>query len=91
MTKENTPKVKESVAASKIPLSEALAAFMGSPSASRPDVTKAIWLRIKSYNLQDPKNKSLVNPDDVLSTILGKDPIHINKIFGALNIHYIKI
>jgi chromatin remodeling complex protein RSC6 len=43
-----------------IPLSAALGAFMGTPTASRTAVTKALWAHIKERGLQNPADKRMI-------------------------------
>lgn len=57
----------------KCKLSEECAAWMGSPTASRPEITKYMWTYVKQRELQDPSNKSIILSDDVLKRLTGED------------------
>lgn len=71
-------------------LSHDLADFMGKDKAKRTDVIKALWAYIKKNDLQDPDEKRMILPDDVLSPILGKKPINMLKMGSAISKHIIK-
>lgn len=69
-------------------ISSELAEIVGSSSLSRPEVVKKVWEYIKSHNLQDPKNKRLIQPDENLSKVFGsKEPVDMMKLSGILNKH----
>ena len=48
-----------------------LAAVVGSSAMPRTEVTKKIWGYIKRNNLQDKKNKRMINADDKLKPVFG--------------------
>jgi upstream activation factor subunit UAF30 len=48
-----------------------LAAIVGSKSMPRTEITKRVWNYIKDNNLQDAKNKRLINADTKLKPIFG--------------------
>lgn len=73
---------------SAVPLSPELAAIVGADSMARTEVTKKLWDYIKSKNLQDPKDKRKIVPDAKLAKVLGKEPISMFKLSGALNKHF---
>jgi chromatin remodeling complex protein RSC6 len=54
-------------------LSPEMAAFMGSPSASRPEVTKAFWAYVRQHDLQDPANKQFIISDNMLHSLTGQE------------------
>lgn len=69
-------------------LSEELAAVTGlKKDASRPEVTKAIWVYIKKHKLQDPKNKRLIRPDKALAKVIGKEPVDMMQLARVLAPH----
>ena len=69
-------------------LSAELAAVVGAPEMSRADVLKKLWDYIKSNNLQDAKNKRLINPDAALAKLFGGDaPIDMMKLAGIVGKH----
>jgi len=65
-TKETTSKFMKPMNTSK-----ELAAVIGEGAMPRTEVTKKLWEYIKKNNLQDPKNKRNINPDDKLSKVFG--------------------
>jgi chromatin remodeling complex protein RSC6 len=48
-----------------------LAAIVGNKSMPRTEITKRIWSYIKDNNLQDVKNKRLINADAKLKPVFG--------------------
>ncbi len=68
-------------------LSAELQAIVGSEPLSRPQITKQLWAYIKENNLQDPNNKTMINPDEKLAKVLGSEQIHMMKIAGMLSPH----
>ncbi|KPK33737.1 MAG: DNA topoisomerase I [Chlamydiae bacterium SM23_39] len=72
-------------------ISEELEAIIKEKEATRSDVLKKIWSYIKSKNLQNPKNKREIIPDEKLSKIIGKEPIDMMKLSKALSKHMKKI
>ena len=68
-------------------LSPELAVIIGAKKATRPMVMKKIWVYIKARKLQDAKNRRMINPDAKLGEVLGKRPINMLKMAGALNKH----
>ncbi|GAA6026580.1 hypothetical protein JCM8202_005751 [Rhodotorula sphaerocarpa] len=57
-------------------LSEDLADICGVQVLSRPGVTKALWVYIKANELQNPKKKTEILPDDKLKKILPFERIN---------------
>lgn len=48
-----------------------LAAVVGNKPMPRTEVVKKLWAYIKKNNLQDPKQKRMINADDKLKPIFG--------------------
>jgi chromatin remodeling complex protein RSC6 len=48
-----------------------LAPVVGASPMPRTEVTKKLWQYIKKNNLQDPKNRRMINADDKLKPIFG--------------------
>ena len=48
-----------------------LAPVVGANPMPRTEVTKKLWQYIKKNNLQDPKNRRMINADDKLKPIFG--------------------
>jgi upstream activation factor subunit UAF30 len=51
--------------------SATLSAVIGSNAMPRTEVTKKIWGYIKRNNLQDKKNRRMINADDKLKPVFG--------------------
>jgi upstream activation factor subunit UAF30 len=51
--------------------SEALAEVVGSKPIPRTEVTKKLWAYIKKNDLQDKKNKRMINADATLKPVFG--------------------
>ena len=51
--------------------SAALSEVVGSKPLPRTELTKKLWQYIKKNNLQDPKNRRMINADDRLKPIFG--------------------
>lgn len=74
----------------KAPLtpSAELAAVIGSQPVPRTEMTKKIWDYIKEHNLQDAKNKRLINADEKLKKVFnGKDQISMFELAKEMNQH----
>jgi upstream activation factor subunit UAF30 len=50
---------------------DALAAVVGSGGMPRTEITKKLWAYIKRNNLQDSKNKRMINADDKLGRVFN--------------------
>lgn len=74
----------------KLELSEEMADFMNTGTASRMDITKKIWAHIKKHGLQGEKDRRIIHPDDVLEPILGSKPISMLKIATKISDHVFK-
>ena len=48
-----------------------LGAVIGAGPMPRTEVTKKIWVYIKKNNLQDKKNRRMINADAPLKTVFG--------------------
>lgn len=48
-----------------------LAAVVGSQPQPRTEITKRVWAYIKKNNLQDPKERRMINADDKLRRVFG--------------------
>lgn len=51
--------------------SAALAAVVGNKPLPRTEITKKLWAYIKKHDLQDPKERRMINADDNLKPIFG--------------------
>ena len=50
---------------------ESLAAVVGAAPLPRTELTKKLWIYIKRNNLQDSKNRRMINADDKLKVVFG--------------------
>jgi len=92
MTSTNKAATKKSAtpnAAFMKPLtpSAELAAVIGASPLPRTEVTKRIWAYIKQNNLQDPANKRMINADEKLKKVFGKDQVSMFEMTKILNQH----
>lgn len=98
-TKTKTKKVaakKEGTTKTKKPsqpytLSSELAAVVGTPTMPRGEVLKKVWDYIRANDLQDTKNKRVINPDALLAKVFGgNEPMDMFKMTAILNKHMSK-
>ncbi len=83
--------LKKSSSSKKYKLSKELSDVVGETELSRGDVIKKTWDYIKKNNLQDPKNKRTIIPDEKLCKVFGhNEPIDMMKLSGILNKHITK-
>ena len=70
-------------------LSEELAAIVGKGPMPRTEVTKKLWAYIKKNNLQDPKNRRNINPDEKLGKVFGggKKSVNMFEMTKLVNKH----
>ncbi|MBN1914933.1 MAG: type I DNA topoisomerase [Parachlamydiales bacterium] len=75
----------------KYQLSEELAQITKEKELSRGEVIKKVWEYIKTHELQNPKNKREIIPDEKLSKVFGnKDPIDMMQLSKILGKHFKK-
>ena len=68
--------------------SPALAAVVGSKGIPRTQIIKKIWDYIKKNNLQDKKNRRMINADEKLGVIFaGKKQISMFELAKVVNKH----
>ena len=66
----------------------ALAQVVGSNPLPRTEVTKKLWVYIKSNGLQDPIKKTLINADDKLRAVFdGKPQVTMFEMTKLVNQH----
>lgn len=66
---------------------EILAKVIGSDPMPRSEITKKLWDYIKSNNLQEPTNKRMINADDLLRPVFGKDQVSMFEMTKLVNQH----
>ena len=67
--------------------SATLAEVVGSKPMPRTEVVKKIWDYIKKNNLQDAKNRRMINADAKLKPVFGKDQISMFELAKIVNKH----
>lgn len=65
--------------------SPALADVVGSKPMPRTEVIKKIWDYIKKNNCQDKKNRRMINADEKLRGLFGKDQISMFDLAKIVN------
>ena len=63
----------------------ALAEVIGNTPLPRTEIVKKIWDYIKKHNLQDKENKRMINADDKLRPLFGKDQISMFELAKVVN------
>jgi upstream activation factor subunit UAF30 len=64
-----------------------LAAVVGKDALPRSELTKKIWDYIKSNDLQDARNRQMINADAKLRPIFGKDQVSMFEMTRLVNQH----
>jgi len=69
-------------------ISDDLAEVVGKGPMPRSEVVKALWVYIKKYDLQDPKNKRNIVADDNLKKVFdGKDVVNMFEMTKLVSKH----
>lgn len=70
---------------------EVLAAVVGSTPVSRGELSKKIWQYIKEKGLQDPKDKTMINADELLKKVFdGEAQVSMFKMNKHIAAHVTK-
>ncbi|KAK3030017.1 hypothetical protein RJ639_038116, partial [Escallonia herrerae] len=73
-------------------LPSTLREFVGQSRTSRLGCFMRVWSYIKENNLQDPNNKTVVNCDEKLKTVLlGKPQIELAELPMLVKLHFSKV
>jgi chromatin remodeling complex protein RSC6 len=67
--------------------STALAAVVGPKPLPRTEVVKKIWEYIKKNNLQDAANKRMINADEKLRGVFGKNQVSMFEMTKIISQH----
>lgn len=67
--------------------SPTLAAVIGATPMPRTEVTKKLWDYIKANNLQDPKQRTLINADAKLQAVFGKPQVSMFEMTKIVSGH----
>ncbi|MEO8710852.1 MAG: SWIB/MDM2 domain-containing protein [Parafilimonas sp.] len=62
-----------------------LAAVIGEKPAPRTEIVKKIWDYIKKNNLQDSKNRRMINADAKLKPLFGKEQVSMFDLAKIVN------
>lgn len=69
-------------------VSPALAEVVGSKPLPRTEIIKKIWDHIKKNNLQDSKNRRMINADQKLKAVFGnKSQVSMFELAKIVNNH----
>jgi upstream activation factor subunit UAF30 len=68
-------------------LSPELAKVVGKDSMPRTEIIKKIWDYIKKNDLQDSKNRRMINADEKLKVIFEKDQVSMFELAKIVNNH----
>jgi len=64
-----------------------LAAVVGNAPLPRTEIVSKLWAYIKKNKLQDAENKRMVNADDKLRTLFGKNQVSMFEMAGLIGKH----
>ena len=68
--------------------SEQLSSVVGGSPMPRTEITKKLWVYIKKNNLQDPKERRMINADDNLKAVFnGKKQVSMFDMTKLVNKH----
>lgn len=86
-TKKKSARKPNAAFMAPLTLSPALAAVVGPKPLPRTEIIKKIWDYIKKNNLQDKKNRRMINGDEKLKTLFGKNQISMFELAKIINNH----
>ena len=66
-------------------LGDKLAAVIGNKPLSRGQIVKKLWEYFKKNNLQDAKNRRMINADALLKPLFGKAQVSMFEIGGIIS------
>lgn len=66
---------------------EKLATIVGDKPLPRTELTKKLWGYIKKNNLQDKKNKRMINADANLKVVFGKPSVNMFEMTKLVSKH----
>ena len=68
-------------------LSPELSAVVGDKPLPRTEIVSKLWVYIKANNLQDQKNKRMINADTKLLAVFGKPQVSMFEMAGLIGKH----
>lgn len=66
---------------------ETLANVVGNKPMPRTEIVKKVWDYIKKHDLQDSKNRRMINADEKTKPLFGKDQISMFDLAKVVNNH----
>lgn len=77
--------------AQKVQPDAQLGKIVGSQPMTRSEITKKVWDYVKKNNLQDAKNRRMINADDTMRPIFnGQDQVSMFEMTKLVNQHVSK-
>src|SRR5262245_15390203 len=87
-TKKKTARKPSAAFMKPMTPSAALSEVVGAKAIPRTEVTKKLWVYIKTTKLQDPKNKRMIKADDALKPVFGgKASVNMFEMTRLVNKH----
>lgn len=68
-------------------LSKELAAVLGTKPLARTEIVSKLWVYVKAKGLQDKVNKRMINADEKLRAVFGKDQVSMFEMAGLIGKH----
>lgn len=82
---KKAPRKANAAFAAPLNVSPALQAVVGNKPMPRTEIVKKMWDYIKANNLQDQKNKRMINADDKLKPLFGKGQVSMFELAKVIN------
>ncbi len=70
-----------------VTLTPALEGVIGKGPMTRAEVTSKIWVYIKKHDLQAADDRRMIDADDTLAAVIGKERISMFKMTAAVSKH----
>jgi chromatin remodeling complex protein RSC6 len=88
MTKTTTKRKPNAAFMKPVQPDAALGAVVGEKAIPRTEITKKLWEYIKKNNLQDKKQKTLINADELLLKVFnGKKQVSMFEMTKLVSTH----
>ncbi|HTM66472.1 MAG TPA: SWIB/MDM2 domain-containing protein [Flavipsychrobacter sp.] len=85
--KATTPRKPNAAFMAALTPDATLAAVIGNQPIPRTEIVKKMWDYIRANNLQDSKNKRMINADSKLRPLFGKEQISMFELAKIVNEH----
>ena len=83
--KDNDQEEKEGLFSRKLEVSSALAAIIGPGPMTRTRMMEKLWGYIHDNDLQDPHDGRMINADEKLERVFGKDRVSMFEMTKLIN------